>query len=39
MLFGRKSLLMVGGKATPKVADAVPPVPPSLEPTAPVVFR
>jgi len=36
---GRKSLLMVGGKATPKVADAVPPVPPSLEFTAPVVFR
>ena len=39
MLSGMKSLLMVGGKATPKVADAVPPVPPSLEPTAPVVFR
>jgi len=39
ILSGRKSLLMVGGKATPKVADAVPPVPPSLEFTAPVVFR
>ena len=39
ILSGTKILLMVGGKATPKVADAVPPVPPSLEFTAPVVFR
>lgn len=36
---GTKTLLMVGGKATNKVADAEPPVPPLVELTGPVVFR
>ena len=35
---GTKTLLMVGGRATNKVADAVPPVPPLVELTAPVVL-
>lgn len=38
MVLGRNSLLIVGGKATPRVADAVLPVPPLVELT-PVVFR
>ena len=36
---GTNSLLMVGGLATIKVADAVPPVPPLVELTAPVLFK
>jgi hypothetical protein len=36
---GRKSLLMVGGLATDRVADAKPPVPPLVELTEPVVFE
>src|SRR5258705_684085 len=37
-LSGRKSLLIVGGKATPKVADAELPMPPLVELTAPVLL-
>src|SRR5712691_5895091 len=36
---GTKTLLMVGGKATNRVAEAAPPVPPLVELTAPVLFR
>lgn len=36
---GRKSLLMVGGNATNRVADAAPPVPPFVLLTGPVLFR
>src|SRR5258705_5086958 len=38
-LSGRKSLLTVGGKATPQVADAELPMPPLVEITAPVLLR
>lgn len=38
MVVGKKSLLMVGGFATFKVAEAVPPVPPLVELTGPEVF-
>lgn len=39
MVSGRKSLLIVGAKATDKVAVASPPVPPLSELTGPVSFR
>ena len=37
-LFGLKDLLIVGGATTVSVSDAVPPVPPSVELTVPVVL-
>jgi len=38
MLAAAKDLVIVGGETTVKVAEAVPPVPPLVELTAPVVF-
>jgi hypothetical protein len=37
-VLGKNSLLMVGGKATDRVAEAEFPLPPSFEATGPVVF-
>ena len=36
---GKKSLLMVGGSATPKVAEAASPLPPLSELIGPVLLR
>ena len=39
IVLGTNSLLIVGGKATVKVAEAEPPVPPLVELTGPVLLR